>query len=111
MGGEGNRFVGDSIKPFKSNDLVLSGPNLPHVWRSHNSYFEKDSQLSTTVIVIYFLDHFLGENIHEKEEFDRIQHLFQRSQCGIEITGKTKLAVMRMMVELDRKSNRLNSRH
>lgn len=100
MEGEGNRFVGDSIKPFKSNDLVLIGPNLPHVWRSHNSYFEKDSHLSTTVIVIYFLEHFLGENIHQKEEFESIKHLFQRSQCGIEITGSTQRAVSRMMVEL-----------
>ncbi len=98
--GEGNRFVGDSIKPFKSNDLVLIGPNLPHVWRNHNAYFEKDSQLSTTVVVIYFHEHFLGETIHQKEEFEAIKHLFQRSQCGIEITGSTQSAVSRMMVDL-----------
>ena len=100
MEGEGNRFVGDSIKPFKANDLVLIGPNLPHVWRNHNAYFEKDSTLSTTVIVIYFHDHFLGETIENKEEFESIRHLFQRSQCGIEITGKTRLAVSELMVEL-----------
>jgi len=100
MEGEGNRFVGDSIKPFKANDLVLIGPNLPHVWRSHNAYFEKDSQLSTTVVVIYFHDYFLGEIIHDKEEFESIKHLFQRSQCGIEITGNTQKQVSRLMLEL-----------
>ncbi len=98
--GEGNRFVGDSIKPFKSNDLVLIGPNLPHVWRNHNIYFERDSQLSTTVIVIYFLDNFLGETIHKKEEFEVIKHLFQRSQCGLEFTGATQTNVSELMVEL-----------
>lgn len=98
--GEGNRFVGDSIKSFKANDLVLIGPNLPHVWRSHNDYFEKGSQLSTTVIVIYFHEHFLGETIHEKKEFESIKHLFQRSQCGIEITGDTRFRVCKLMVEL-----------
>lgn len=98
--GEGNRFIGDSIKLFKANDLVLIGPNLPHVWRSHNDYFEKDSKRSTTVIVIYFHEHFLGETIHEKEEFESIKHLFQRSQCGIEITGSTQSIVCRLMVQL-----------
>src|SRR5690606_15103997 len=98
--GEGNRFVGDSIKPFKANDLVLIGPNLPHVWRNHNAYFEKDSLLSTTVIVIYFHDYFLGETIHEKEEFESIRHLFQRSQCGVEITGSTQAIVSQLMEEL-----------
>ncbi len=98
--GEGNRFVGDSIKPFVDNDLVLIGPNLPHVWRSHNAYFEKDSGLSTTVVVIYFHDHFLGEALHNKKEFESIKHLFQRSQCGIEITGETRKQVTRLMVEL-----------
>ncbi|MFC7525740.1 AraC family transcriptional regulator [Parapedobacter sp. GCM10030251] len=100
MEGEGNRFVGDSIKPFKANDLVLIGPNLPHVWRSHNAYFEKDSQLSTTVVVIYFHDYFLGETIHEREELESIRHLFQRSQCGIEITGDTQKKVGQLMLEL-----------
>jgi len=100
MEGEGNRFVGDSIKPFKANDLVLIGPNLPHVWRCHNAYFEKDSRLSTTVVVIYFHDYFLGETVHEREEFESIRHLFQRSQCGIEIGGNTQKQVSQLMLEL-----------
>lgn len=98
--GEGNRFIGDSIKPFSANDLVLIGPNLPHVWRNHNAYFEKDSRLSTTVVVIYFHDHFLGDVLYEKEELESIRHLFQRSQCGIEITGNTRVEVSRMMIDL-----------
>lgn len=98
--GEGNRFVGDSIKPFGPDDLVLIGPNLPHVWRNHNHYFEKDSQLNTTVIVIYFHGHFLGETIEEKEEFEGITRLFQRSQYGIEINGATRSTVCKLMHEL-----------
>ncbi len=98
--GEGNRFIGNSIKPFTVNDMVLVGPNLPHVWRNHNAYYERGSKLETTTVVIYFDDNFLGESIRKKEEFENIKHLLQRSQCGIEVTGNTRAIVSQLMIEL-----------
>lgn len=98
--GEGMRFVGDVIKPFKEGDLVFTGPNLPHVWRNSNAYFDKKSELTTSGIVIYFHDHFLGETIHHKEELENIHHLLQRSVRGFEITGETNQIVGKMMREL-----------
>ncbi|HEY0966375.1 MAG TPA: AraC family transcriptional regulator [Opitutaceae bacterium] len=32
--GEGTRFVGDQIAPFKSGEIVLLGENLPHYWHT-----------------------------------------------------------------------------
>jgi AraC-like DNA-binding protein len=98
--GEGTRFVGDNVKTFTHGDMVFTSPNLPHVWRNHNNYFEKKSTLSTTVIVIYFHDHFLGENVHQKEEMQDILRLFQNSERGLEITGATKKAAIKMMLNL-----------
>lgn len=98
--GEGTRFVGDDIKQFTAGDLVFTGPNLPHVWRNHNVYFEKNSQLSTTVIVIYFQEHFLGGTVNEKEELESIKYLFQRSKRGLEITGATRNVVGKLMIDL-----------
>ena len=100
MKGEGTRFVGDNIKSFKDGDMVLTGPNLPHVWRSDNKYFEKNSQLSTAVIVIYFHDHFMGETLHRKEEMESINRLFQRSERGLEICGATRVTIGKMMQNL-----------
>ena len=98
--GEGMRFVGDVIKPFKAGDMVFTGPNVPHVWRCNNEYFEKKSQMTTSGIVIYFHDHFLGESLHHKEELESIHHLLKKSVRGLEITGKTNQVVGRMMNEL-----------
>lgn len=98
--GEGMRFVGDVIKPFKEGDLVFTGPNVPHVWRNDNPYFDKKNKLTTAGIVIYFHDHFLGETLHHKEELENIHHLLQKSVRGLEITGETNGIVSRMMTEL-----------
>jgi AraC-like DNA-binding protein len=98
--GTGTRFVGDNIKSFDAGDMVLIGPNLPHVWRSENKYFEKNSQLETIVIVAYFHNDFLGNMLHQKEEMAQINRLFHKSERGLEIKGDTKLMVKQMMEEL-----------
>ncbi|MEJ7736732.1 MAG: AraC family transcriptional regulator [Chitinophagaceae bacterium] len=98
--GEGIRFVGNVIKPFKEGDLVLTGPNVPHVWRNDNAYFDKKNQLTTEGIVIYFNKYFLGEIFHLKEELKDIHHLLQKSGRGLEITGVANVIVRRMMTQL-----------
>lgn len=98
--GRGTRFVGDNIKAFKENDLVFLGPNLPHLWRSDNEYFDKKSSLTTRGLVIYFQENFLGGYIQQKEELEKINLLFQRSKLGLEVSGKTNHLISRMMIDL-----------
>jgi AraC-like DNA-binding protein len=98
--GKGTRFIGDQMKPFREFDLVFTGPNLPHLWRNDPVYFEKDSALTTHGIVIYFGEDFLGNALQEKEEFENIRLLLQKSLRGLEIIGKTNLRLRSMMKEL-----------
>jgi AraC-like DNA-binding protein len=98
--GTGTRFVGDSIKPFKEGDMVFTGPNLPHLWRSEDAYFNKANHLHTHGIVIYFQENFLGESLMKKEEMEKIRILLQKSVYGLEIKGETNRVVTQMMKEL-----------
>lgn len=98
--GEGTRFIGNSIKAFRKGELVLTGPNLPHLWRCDDVYFEKHSRHKAHGIVIYFKEDFLGDPTLQKEEMIQIRKLLQKSSRGLEYFGKTRSTVTRMMGDL-----------
>lgn len=98
--GNGTRFIGDSIKSFGPNELILTGTNLPHLWRSDEAYFEKNSSLKIRGIVIYLQESLLGEHLMKKEEMTQLNKLFKRSSRGLEFYGLVKQKVIVMMKEL-----------
>jgi AraC-like DNA-binding protein len=98
--GKGTRFIGDAIHTFEEGDLVLTGPNLPHLWRNDQAYFESNQALMTQGIVIYFSDHFLNNSVFELEEFASISRLLQDSLAGISILGKTREKAEKLMKSL-----------
>jgi AraC-like DNA-binding protein len=98
--GTGTRFIGDSIKTFHPNELILTGSNLPHLWRSDEAYFEKNSQLKIRGVVIYLQESLLGEHLMGKEELVQLKKLFKRSSRGLEFYGSVKPKVIQLMKEL-----------
>jgi hypothetical protein len=73
----GHRFVGDNSEPFRSGDLVLLGPNLPHVWLSPPTSRFAES------IVVQFLPAFLGERFFSIPELRGVQRLFDRAARAV----------------------------
>ena len=98
--GSGTRFVGDRTTSFKEGDLVLTGPNLPHLWKNDKAYHDPKNGLETQGIVIYFPDNFLNNAVVELEEFEGIAKLLQLSKRGIEVVGETNLRITQLMQEL-----------
>lgn len=98
--GRGTRFVGDTMTPFREHDLVFTGPNLPHLWRNDQQYFDKSQNLKTHGIVVYFSADFIGEGLLEKEEFEGLKHLLQRSVRGLEVNEDTNRMIRPMMKRL-----------
>lgn len=88
--GTGTRFIGDSIKHFGPGDLVFLGPNLPHLWRSDQAYFDRQSGLTTKGTVVYFAEDFLGTEFLGKQEMTPLRHLLNHARQGLEWTGYTR---------------------
>jgi AraC-like DNA-binding protein len=91
--GFGTRFIGDHVQPFKVGDLVFTSPNLPHLWRSDESYFKEDSKLSTRGLVIYFDSKLLSKSLLVKQEFYKINKLVENATRGLEFYGETQKKV------------------
>lgn len=105
MQGSGTRFIGDHVQPFKPGDLVLTGPNLPHLWRSDPEYFDGDPTLWTEGVVIYFPEDFFGNRFLQKVEMARVRQLLMRASRGISFNRATGGIVTNMMVDLQDKAD------
>lgn len=98
--GQGTRFIGDNVQTFKEGDLVLTPPNLPHLWRSDEPYFEKDSKLLTRAMVIYFDQDLMSPPLLDREEFYALKKLVENASRGIEFYGGTPTKVFHLMQKI-----------
>ncbi len=99
--GRGTRFVGDHVQTFEEGDLVLTGLNLPHLWRSDDIYFEKDSKLITRGLVIYFDNELLSQSLLQKEEFYTINKLVENSARGMEFYGESREKINKLFLGIN----------
>ncbi|MGO4919105.1 AraC family transcriptional regulator [Maribacter spongiicola] len=98
--GSGTRFIGDSVKPYKTGDITFTGPNLPHMWRSENELEQEKNIAWSEGVVIYFHEDFLGENLLQSDEAIRLRQVFHKSLRGMEFTEQSATTLKKLMLEL-----------
>ncbi len=100
----GTRIVGDSLEPFSAGDLVLVGPNTPHIWKNHVKYDEEGNLISAKAVVIKFLPEFAGTPFLDIPEMKKIKEiLYGTSLRGIKLEGRLRDQVeekMKMFVNM-----------
>jgi AraC-like DNA-binding protein len=114
----GHRMVGDDITPLHPGDLVLVGPNLPHVWHQESRSAERATRKGTGretasplsairgpdcevhAIIVRFLDTFLGCEFLERPELQPVRALLRKASRGLHITGCTRDIVAEAMQRL-----------
>ncbi len=75
----GTRVVGDSEEQFGDMDLVMLGPNVPHVWKSDLG--------ENHVITIQFSSELQNFQIMDKRLFLPIRQLLSDSRQGLQFSG------------------------
>jgi AraC-like DNA-binding protein len=83
----GIRHVGQHISSFMNNELILIGPNIPHL------NFDYGLKIEYHQIVVQLKENFLGDAFEETPEFSAIQKIFKQAWRGLSFSGKTKMKV------------------
>ncbi|MEM9830218.1 MAG: AraC family transcriptional regulator [Bacteroidota bacterium] len=84
----GIRHVGQHVSSYVGSDLVLIGPNIPHL------NFDYGLQTDYKQIVVQLKNPFLGDAFQQTPEFSSIHRLFKRSSLGLSFSGTTKQKVV-----------------
>lgn len=96
--GRGKRHIADHVSHYFEGDLVLLGPNIPHLG------FAQELQEKHVQVVVQMKENFLGKDFFEIPEMADIRQLFQRALSGLSFHGHTRWEVgqiLQNMVEMD----------
>ncbi len=96
----GTRLMGDHIGYFNHGDMVLIGPNLPHVWKNDNDFYQGDESKVVDVYVIHFLIDEIAPVLMNLPEARDIKKMLKQSSQGLMITGKTNFLVSKKIESL-----------
>jgi AraC-like DNA-binding protein len=94
----GQRFVGDSIEHFETHDLLLLGPNLPHVWLNEVGCRKAEA------FVIHFGAAFLGERFLCAPELTELRQMIHRSSRGIAFSPSIGRVIGPKMLEVSQRN-------
>lgn len=98
----GKRIIGDHVNNFEHNDLVLLGPNLPHIWQNDDSFHRKKKGCRARATVIYFPTDYMLNLTDDQSILIHTQDLIKRSSRGLRFFGTTNQKVsdiLSMMTE------------
>ncbi|ACU61824.1 AraC family transcriptional regulator [Chitinophaga pinensis] len=93
----GIRHVGQHISSYVTSDLVLIGPNVPHL------NFDYGLEVDYKQIVLQLKPDFLPSLVTPTAEFAAIATLMEQSYKGLSFHGRTKEAVVTRLRDLQEK--------
>ncbi|KIO76764.1 transcriptional regulator [Pedobacter lusitanus] len=90
----GKRIVGDNVDDFESGDLVLMGPNLPHIWHNDTVFHTGETTLRAKASVIYFPVDFLVSLSDDTSTIILVQNFLNKTKRGLKFYGDTKIQII-----------------
>lgn len=90
------RIVGDNVEEIDDLELVLVGPNLSHVWLSHNCTSEE-----ITEVTIQWHKDLFDEKFLKRNQLSFIRRMFERSVRGILFPKATAQSVAQRLLAIN----------
>jgi len=97
--GEGIRIIGDHKKRFRRNELVLIGPNLPHIWKFDDSYYSNEGNFLGERLVIQFSYKLLNQFLCLPENRN-VNTCLENSKLGCCFPNNCKKEIISLMIKM-----------
>ena len=99
----GTLLIGNSVSSFQEGELFAIGANVPHCFKSHDSFYEsKNSDAKSTSI--FFNENSLGAGFFELPELKKVRLFLNEANRGMLIKGKARDFVVSKIEQLSAKS-------
>jgi len=99
----GKRIIGDNVGTFSDGDLILMGPNLPHIWNNDTQYFNEEGVKRARAIVVYFHPDFLLQLTDDETTVAPLRKLIEDAIRGICFSGQVKTSTINIIKGLSKK--------
>lgn len=80
VSGKGTFIVGDTIKNYETNDILIFGSNVPHVLKS-----DVESNVSSHMISVFFTLNSFGEEFFNLPEFKKAKSFISKAELGLKL--------------------------
>lgn len=97
------RIVGDNIEYFTDGDLTLIGPHLAHASYSGKEYSVSEGGHEVHALVVYFHPDWFTRELLSSSDFIFLQKLLTKMERGLQITGKTRIKIIKDLTQLKNK--------
>ena len=95
----GTRFIGEQVSHFEDGNIILIGPNIPHLYRNNEEYYKNEGLVAKSIF-IHFTDDFLGKTFFEVPEMKSVRRLLDKSSLGFEILGEANQYIKQKLIEM-----------
>ena len=99
INGEGTMIIGDTVNEYQTNDIVIIGSNIPHVFKSDPN----ENEMSHMVSLFFSKDSF-GSDFFKLNHFESLQNFFDQSEYGFKVISKTD-ETKQLFLKLKKASN------
>lgn len=98
---EGRRIIGDSVENFNHDELILLGPDIPHVWHNDKKYFEEYKHENHARSVALFFD---PDKLREAMAMfgltSQVESLLRKTRRGMKFSGRTKSLLKQLLFDM-----------
>lgn len=98
--GTGTRFIGDHTGRFQPGDIFIIGPQVPHLLKSDQEYFQENPTLWASSVSVFFSEESFGKGFFDLPELHAVRELLERASFGLEITGESRIAIEHNILNL-----------